>query len=163
MTGVQTCALPIDKGGSQKVDVNKIDGDDKGERKDKNKNRGGQNNGNNGNGGRKDQRQNQPSGKAARRKERMNEKFKPAMTAAEEEEMQKEIQKQVKETYARMNDSKNKSNFGAKHRKEKRELASLKAQEEMAQEAAERKVLKVTEFVTVNDLEIGRASCRERV
>ena len=142
----------INKGGSQKVDVNKIDGDDKGERKDKNKNRGGQNNGNNSNGGRKDQRQNQPSGKAARRKERMNEKFKPAMTAAEEEEMQKEIQKQVKETYARMNDSKNKSNFGAKHRKEKRELASLKAQEEMAQEAAERKVLKVTEFVTVNDL-----------
>ena len=142
----------INKGGSQKVDVNKIDGDEKGERKDKNKNRGGQNNGNNSNGGRKDQRQNQPSGKAARRKERMNEKFKPAMTAAEEEEMQKEIQKQVKETYARMNDSKNKSNFGAKHRKEKRELASLKAQEEMAQEAAERKVLKVTEFVTVNDL-----------
>ncbi|MGM9768520.1 MAG: translation initiation factor IF-2 [Candidatus Cryptobacteroides sp.] len=137
----------INKGGSQKVDVNKIDGEDKGERKDKNKNRGGQNNN-----GRKDQRQNQPSGKAARRKERMNEKFKPAMTAAEEEEMQKEIQKQVKETYARMNDSKTKSNFGAKHRKEKRELASLKAQEEMAQEAAERKVLKVTEFVTVNDL-----------
>ena len=139
----------INKGGSQKVDVNKIDGEEKGERKDKdkNKNRGGQNNN-----GRKDQRQNQPSGKAARRKERMNEKFKPAMTAAEEEEMQKEIQKQVKETYARMNDSKNKSNFGAKHRKEKRELASLKAQEEMAQEAAERKVLKVTEFVTVNDL-----------
>ncbi|MGM9741122.1 MAG: translation initiation factor IF-2, partial [Candidatus Cryptobacteroides sp.] len=139
----------INKGGSQKVDVNKIDSEDKGERKDKNKNRGGQNNNN---GGRKDQRQNQPSGKAARKKERMNEKFKPAMTAAEEEEMQKEIQKQVKETYARMNDSKNKSNFGAKHRKEKRELASLKAQEEMAQEAAERKVLKVTEFVTVNDL-----------
>ena len=139
----------INKGGSQKVDVNKIDGEEKGERKDKdkNKNRGGQNNN-----GRKDQRQNQPSGKAARRKERMNEKFKPAMTAAEEEEMQKEIQKQVKETYARMNDSKTKSNFGAKHRKEKRELASLKAQEEMAQEAAERKVLKVTEFVTVNDL-----------
>ena len=139
----------INKGGSQKVDVNKIDGEEKGERKDKdkNKNRGGQNNN-----GRKDQRQNQPSGKAARRKERMNEKFKPAMTAAEEEEMQKEIQKQVKETYARMNDSKTKSNFGAKHRKEKRELASLKAQEEMAQETAERKVLKVTEFVTVNDL-----------
>ena len=139
----------INKGGSQKVDVNKIDGEEKGERKDKdkNKNRGGQNNN-----GRKDQRQNQPSGKAARRKERMNEKFKPAMTAAEEEEMQKEIQKQVKETYARMNDSKSKNNFGAKHRKEKRELASQKLQEEMAQEAAEKKILKVTEFVTVNDL-----------
>ena len=42
--------------------------------------------------------------------------------------MQKEIQKQVKETYARMNDSKSKNNFGAKHRKEKRELASQKLQ-----------------------------------
>ena len=73
------------------------------------------------------------------------------MTEAEEEEMQKEIQKQVKETYAKMNDSK-KSNFGAKYRKEKRELASLKLQEELQQEAAEKKVLKVTEFVTVNDL-----------
>ena len=65
--------------------------------------------------------------------------------------MQKEIQKQVKETYARMNDNK-KSNFGAKYRKEKREMASQKMQEEMEQEAAEKKVLKVTEFVTVNDL-----------
>ena len=73
------------------------------------------------------------------------------MTQAEEEEMQKEIQKQVKETYARMNDNK-KSNFGAKYRKEKREMASQKMQEEMEQEAAEKKVLKVTEFVTVNDL-----------
>ncbi|MGM9742991.1 MAG: translation initiation factor IF-2 [Candidatus Cryptobacteroides sp.] len=143
----------INKGGSQKVDVNKIEGEDKGDRKDQKKNRGG-NQGGQGN-GKKDQRQNngqQGQGKAARRKERMNEKFKPALTAAEEEELQKEIQKQVKETYARMNDSKSRNNFGAKHRKEKRELASQKLQEEMAQEAAEKKVLKVTEFVTVNDL-----------
>ena len=143
----------INKGGSQKVDVNKIDGEDKGDRKDQKKNRGG-NQAGQGN-GKKDQRQNngqQGQGKAARRKERMNEKFKPALTAAEEEELQKEIQTQVKETYARMNDSKSRNNFGAKHRKEKRELASQKLQEEMAQVAAEKKVLKVTEFVTVNDL-----------
>ena len=143
----------INKGGSQKVDVNKIDGEDKSDRKDQKKNRGG-NQAGQGN-GKKDQRQNngqQGQGKAARRKERMNEKFKPALTAAEEEELQKEIQKQVKETYARMNDSKSRNNFGAKHRKEKRELASQKLQEEMAQVAAEKKVLKVTEFVTVNDL-----------
>ena len=79
------------------------------------------------------------------------ETFKPAMTEAEEEEMQKEIQKQVKETYARMNESK-KSNFGAKYRKEKREAAATKMQEEMAAEMADRKILRVTEFVTVNDL-----------
>lgn len=144
----------IAKGGSQKVDVNKIDNDDN--RKDGNKkNRQG---GNNGQNGKKDFRQGgnnggqQQGGGKNRRKDRNNDRFKPAMTEAEQEEMQKEIQKQVKETYARMNDSKSKNNFGAKHRKEKRELASQKLQEEMAQEAAEKKILKVTEFVTVNDL-----------
>ena len=144
----------IAKGGSQKVDVNKIDNDDN--RKDGNKkNRQG---GNNGQNGKKDFRQGgnnggqQQGGGKNRRKDRNNDRFKPAMTSAEQEEMQKEIQKQVKETYARMNDSKSKNNFGAKHRKEKRELASQKLQEEMAQEAAEKKILKVTEFVTVNDL-----------
>lgn len=148
----------IAKGGSQKVDVNKIDNDDN--RKDGNKkNRQGGNNGqNNGQNGKKDFRQGgnnggqQQGGVKNRRKDRNNDRFKPAMTEAEQEEMQKEIQKQVKETYARMNDSKSKNNFGAKHRKEKRELASQKLQEEMAQEAAEKKILKVTEFVTVNDL-----------
>lgn len=144
----------IAKGVSQKVDVNKIDNDDN--RKDGNKkNRQG---GNNGQNGKKDFRQGgnnggqQQGGGKNRRKDRNNDRFKPAMTEAEQEEMQKEIQKQVKETYARMNDSKSKNNFGAKHRKEKRELASQKLQEEMAQEAAEKKILKVTEFVTVNDL-----------
>ena len=148
----------IAKGGSQKVDVNKIDNDDN--RKDGNKkNRQGGNNGqNNSQNGKKDFRQGgnnggqQQGGGKNRRKDRNNDRFKPAMTEAEQEEMQKEIQKQVKETYARMNDSKSKNNFGAKHRKEKRELASQKLQEEMAQEAAEKKILKVTEFVTVNDL-----------
>ena len=148
----------IAKGGSQKVDVNKIDNDDN--RKDGNKkNRQGGNNGqNNGQNGKKDFRQGgnnsgqQQGGGKNRRKDRNNDRFKPAMTEAEQEEIQKEIQKQVKETYARMNDSKSKNNFGAKHRKEKRELASQKLQEEMAQEAAEKKILKVTEFVTVNDL-----------
>ena len=74
------------------------------------------------------------------------------MTEAQAEEMQKEIQKQVKETYARMNEGKGKNNFGAKYRKEKREAASLKMQEEFEQAEAEKTVLKVTEFVTVNDL-----------
>ena len=78
-------------------------------------------------------------------------RFKPAMTEAEQEEMQKEIQKQVKETYAKMNEGK-KNNFGAKYRKEKREASAQKTQEELAQANAEQKILKVTEFVTVNDL-----------
>ena len=97
--------------------------------------------------GKKDKQAAQQGGGKGRKRDR----FKPAMTEAELEEMQKEIQKQVKETYARMNEGK-KNNFGAKYRKEKRELAAQRTQEEIEQSAADKKVLKVTEFVTVNDL-----------
>ena len=133
----------IDKGGSQKVDVTKVEAESKG-KKDKNKGAAGQNP--------KQQQPQQAAGKGKKnRRDRGGDKFKPAMTEAEQEEMQKEIQKQIKETYARMNEGK-KSNFGAKHRKEKREAASQRMQEEMEMQQLEQKVLKVTEFVTVNDL-----------
>ena len=122
--------------GSQKVDVAKEGKQaDNSSRKDKNKNA----------------KQAQEQGKGGKKRNRGTDRFKPAMTEEEQEAMQKEIQKQVKETYARMNDNK-KNNFGAKYRKEKREQAAAKSQEEMAQEIAEKKVLKITEFVTVNDL-----------
>ena len=129
----------IDKGGSQKVDVTKVEAVNGG-KKDKNK------------GGNAAQQQAQ-AGKNNKknRRDRGGDKFKPAMTEAEQEEMQKEIQKQIKETYAKMNEGK-KQNFGAKHRKEKREAASQRMQEEMEMQQLEQKVLKVTEFVTVNDL-----------
>ncbi len=127
--------------GSQKVDVAKEGKQaDNNSRKDKR------------DGGRKDAaRQGQEQGKGGKKRNRGADRFKPAMTEEEQEAMQKEIQKQVKETYARMNDNK-KNNFGAKYRKEKREMAAAKSQEEMAQEMAQKTVLKVTEFVTVNDL-----------
>ena len=132
----------IDKGGSQKVDVTKVEADNKVNRKD-NKHKGGN----------APQQAQQAQGKNGKknRRDRGGDKFKPAMTEAEQEEMQKEIQKQIKETYARMNEGK-KSNFGAKHRKEKREAASQRMQEDMEMQQLEQKVLKVTEFVTVNDL-----------
>ncbi len=134
----------IDKGGSQKVDVTKVAASNNGSKKDKNKNNGaGKPAGGNvpQNAGKKDKKS---------RRDRGGDKFKP-LTEAEQEEMQKEIQKQIKETYARMNENK-KGNFGAKHRKEKREAASQRMQEEMEMQQLEQKVLKVTEFVTVNDL-----------
>ena len=102
------------------------------------------------NAGRKDNRQPQQQQGGGKRK-RDRERFKPAMTEAELEEMQKEIQNQVKETYAKMNEGK-KNNFGAKYRKEKREAAAARTREEMEQIAEEKKTLKVTEFVTANDL-----------
>ncbi len=120
----------IKGGSSQKVDVTKVQAEKAPKKNDNKKGAAAQ-----------------QQGKGKKKGER----FKPAMTEAEQEEMQKEIQKQVKETYARMNES-TKSNFGAKHRKEKRELAAIRSQEEMEAAAAENKVLKVTEFVTVNDL-----------
>ena len=129
----------IAKGGSQKVDVNKLgDEQDNSSKKDKKKNRGNDNAGKNDRGG---------SGKGGKKRDRFKQ-----MTEAEAEEMQKEIQKQIKETYARMNEMKNKTNLGAKHRREKRELASQKIQEENEMREMDKKVLKVTEFVTVNDL-----------
>ena len=125
--------------GSQKVDVAKEGKQaDNNSRKDKRE------------AGKKDQRQAQEQGKG-RKRGRGSERFKPVMSEEEQEAMQKEIQKQVKETYARMNDNR-KNNFGAKYRKEKREQAAAKTMEEMQQEMAEKSVLKVTEFVTVNDL-----------
>ena len=135
----------IGKGGSQKVDVTKVEATNNAGKKD-NKNR---NNGNSNNNNRPDP-QNAGKNNKKNRRDRGGDKFKP-MTEAEQEEMQKEIQKQIKETYARMNENK-KGNFGAKHRKEKRELASQRMQEEMEMQELEQKVLKVTEFVTVNDL-----------
>ncbi len=107
------------------------------------------------NAGKKDKPKNAPAqpapGQGKRKRDRDRDRLKPALTEAQQEEMQKEIQKQVKETYARMNEGK-KNNFGAKYRKEKREAAAARSQEEQMELAAEQKVLKVTEFVTVNDL-----------
>ena len=137
----------IGKEGSQKVDVTKVEADNK-VKKDKQQGKGG-NSGQNQNRQQRPGDQQQGKGKKNRR-DKGGDKFKP-MTEAEQEEMQKEIQKQIKETYARMNESK-KGNFGAKHRKEKRELASQRMQEDMELQEMEQKVLKVTEFVTVNDL-----------
>ena len=140
----------IGKEGSQKVDVTKVEADNKVKKDKQQPGKGGNNNGQNQNN--KQQRpgdQQQGKGKKNRR-DKGGDKFKP-MTEAEQEEMQKEIQKQIKETYARMNEGK-KQNFGAKHRKEKREAASQRMQEEMEMQQLEQKVLKVTEFVTVNDL-----------
>ena len=134
----------IKPGQSQKVDVTKINASN-------NQSKGGNGGGKNGGGFGKDGKRND-SNRGGKGRNRGKDRFRPAMTEAETEEMQKEIQKQIKETYARMNEGKGKNNFGAKHRKEKREAAADRLQEEIQQQELDKKVLKVTEFVTVNDL-----------
>ena len=62
------------------------------------------------------------------------------------------VARQVKETLARLTSKTNQNKKGAKYRKEKRDAVAERMNEEMAAEAAESKVLKLTEFVTVSEL-----------
>lgn len=63
-----------------------------------------------------------------------------------------DVQKQIKETLARLTSKNNKNNKGAKYRRDKRDAAVKREHELMEQEERESKVLKLTEFVTANDL-----------
>ncbi len=70
-----------------------------------------------------------------------------------EELTDKQIQEQIKETLARLSGGKGggKANR-AKYRKEKRNAAAEAAEEKMLQEQEDSRVLKVTEFISANDL-----------
>ncbi len=78
-----------------------------------------------------------------------SERFKPVHTEIDSDE----IQKQIKETYARMVEGKGKTKT-SKHRREKREEISQKMQEEIERKEMTSNILKVTEFVTANELAI---------
>ncbi|MDE6466271.1 MAG: translation initiation factor IF-2 N-terminal domain-containing protein, partial [Duncaniella sp.] len=131
-------------GGKEKIDIEKAGQNDNsgrggnsggganaGNRGAGNNNRGGNNRG--GNAGGKDR------GKRA-----------PMHTEVNEED----VQKQVRETLARLTSKDKGQKKGAKWRKEKREAFANRAHEAEAEAAAESKVLKLTEFVTANDLAI---------
>lgn len=64
-----------------------------------------------------------------------------------------EVQRQIKETIARLQGNKGKT-ATSKHKRERREQEREKAATERAQEQAQSKVLKLTEFVTANDLAV---------
>src|SRR5450759_3517673 len=63
---------------------------------------------------------------------------------------EEEVQKQIKETLARLT-TKGKSK-GSRYRREKREAVSQKHQEVVDQQELDKNILKVTEFVSVNEL-----------
>jgi len=74
----------------------------------------------------------------------------PSLPKAELTE--EDIQKQIKETLQRLSGTgKSKA---SKYRREKRNVASQHQQEEVARAEEDKKVLKVTEFVTANDLSV---------
>ena len=98
-----------------------------------NKNNNGKNNNN---------QQNQQGGKK-------NKKNRPVKPLEVDDEA---VARQVKETLARLTSKTTLNKKGAKYRKEKRDAVAERMNEEMAAEAAESKVLKLTEFVTVSEL-----------
>ena len=63
------------------------------------------------------------------------------------------VQRQIKETIQRLQGNKGKSNT-SKHKRERRELEREKMAQERAAEQEQSKVLKLTEFVTANDLAV---------
>ena len=65
---------------------------------------------------------------------------------------EEDVARQVKETLARLTSKTTQNKKGAKYRKEKRDAVAERMNEEMAAEAAQSKVLKLTEFVTVSEL-----------
>ena len=91
--------------------------------------------------------QNGQGGGSAQGKNRKDRYKKPVV---KQEVSEEDVAKQVKETLARLTTKgKNKT---SKYRKEKREMVSSRMQELEDQEMAESKVLKLTEFVTANEL-----------
>ena len=64
---------------------------------------------------------------------------------------EEDVAKQVKETLARLT-NKQKGGKGAKYRKEKREMVQARQEEERREAKAESKIVKLTEFVTANEL-----------
>ena len=121
------------RGGKERVDIEAAASQDNNKNK-KNKNKGGnqnfQDSGNNQQGGKK------------------NKKNRPVKPLEVDDEA---VARQVKETLARLT-SKNQNKKGAKYRREKRDAVAERMEQEMAAEAAESKVLKLTEFVTVSEL-----------
>jgi len=79
-----------------------------------------------------------------------NKKKKPK-TQPKPEISDDQVQKQIKETYARLTADRQKSKT-SKYRREKRDHVSQKMQEKIEKQEAEKNILQVTEFVSVNEI-----------
>jgi len=82
-------------------------------------------------------------GGAAGRKGRSN--------TPKEEPSEEEVQKQVRETLEKLQGKSSKGK-GAKYRREKRDTHRQKSEDELAQQEADSKLIKVTEFVTASEM-----------
>ncbi len=129
----------------ERVDINAAVSQNNGNRNNNGGNRNGNNNNNSGN----RNGNNNPNGNNANNNNRKRNKKHNNQRPIEVNE--EDVAKQVKETLARLT-SKSQNKKGAKYRKEKRDAVQEKLNEEMKEEKAESKILKLTEFVTVSEL-----------
>ena len=88
--------------------------------------------------------QNSVSSNKAKQKERFKRPTK-------EEPSEEEVQQQIKETLEKLQ-GKSAKGKAAKYRRDKRDQHKLKSEEELAAQEQESKILKVTEFVTANEI-----------
>ena len=116
--------------GKERVDVNAVANQPQNFQKN--------NNNNNGN-------QGQQNGGKKKNKQKQQAFLQPEVS-------EEEVAKQVRETLARLTNKNNKMGKGAKYRREKRDAIRQGMEEQLENQAAESKVLKLTEFVTANEL-----------
>ncbi len=130
--------------GQERVDVNAVGqqiGNNGGNRG------GGNNNNNNNNDNRNRNNNNSNKNNDPRRQKNKPRKVQPLKPEVSDED----VAKQVRETLARLT-NKSRGSKGAKYRREKRENAREVAEQAASLEAKESKTLKLTEFVTANEL-----------
>lgn len=131
-------------GANEKVDVTKEQGSNGRGSNGNNSKRGGENGGNNRRGG----NGNNGNGNNNERNRKHRERQQQQPEVSEED-----VSRQVKEVLARLTSKGSKGQkTGAKWRKEKREAFANREQERAEMQQAESKILKLTEFVTANDL-----------
>lgn len=134
--------------GQERIDVNAVGQQIGGTPGKGNGNAGGGRNNNNGN----NSNNNNNNNKAANNNNDRRQKNKPRkLQPLKPEVSDEEVAKQVRETLARLT-NKSRGGKGAKYRREKRENVREAAQQAASQEAKESKILKLTEFVTANEL-----------
>jgi translation initiation factor IF-2 len=140
--------------GGERVDVNSVT-QQQNQGKNKNKNGNGGNNGNNNHGGNNNNNNNNNknqqnnAAQANNKKNRHKQKNQPIQKVEVSDE---DVAKQVKETLARLTGKNKVSGKAAKYRRDKRDAVRDRMERQENEEAAESKVLKLTEFVTANEL-----------
>ena len=116
---------------SQRVDINDVKENNKNEDKGWNGNR--------------NKNENNPSQGSRKDRDRQHKRFDKNDVSDED------VSKQIKETLDRLT-NRGKGNKSAKYRKEKRDLVAERQMQQISEEMEQSKVLKLTEFVTANEL-----------